>query len=98
MSKPQTTLAIVGAGPRGLVALERLALCLDRLVHVDAPRVLVFERCDFPGAGPNYQPTQAVTNQLNIPIRSLPFEHGPSLNGRMSLAPAYRCWQAARVG
>jgi diaminopimelate decarboxylase len=53
-------LALVGCGPRGLFALERLAISLDRVVPdvgVDLA-IDIFEPHLYPGAGPNYDPDQ----------------------------------------
>ena len=59
--------AIVGGGPRGLVAVEALAGHMsDREMAVT-----LFEPHEAPGAGPNYVPDQTPLNLLNIALRAL---------------------------
>ena len=68
MKKTQT-IAIVGAGPRGLAALEALCLAMqDAQVQI---KVLVFEPSAYPGAGQIWSPAQVSTNLSNIHERHL---------------------------
>lgn len=53
--------AIIGLGPRGLAAAE----CLIALNHTI--QIQVFETDPYPGAGPNFAPTEARDCLLNIP-------------------------------
>lgn len=65
----KSSVAIVGFGPRGLGALEALALEAKKnnvVVTVD-----IFDPFAWPGAGPNFDPDQSDLCILNIPIRSL---------------------------
>ncbi|WP_290476793.1 MULTISPECIES: FAD/NAD(P)-binding protein [unclassified Leeuwenhoekiella] len=68
MKKTQT-IAIVGAGPRGLAALE--ALCLEMQDAQIQIKVLVFEPSAYPGAGQIWSPAQVETNLSNIHERHL---------------------------
>lgn len=64
-------LALVGCGPRGLFALERLAISLDRVesnIGV-ALTVDIFEPHAYPGAGPNYDPDQPDFLVMNFASR-----------------------------
>jgi len=58
-------LAIVGGGPRGTYALERLAMTADRLIPDLALEVHVFERTGEFGAGAVHSARQPRTNVLN---------------------------------
>jgi uncharacterized NAD(P)/FAD-binding protein YdhS len=58
--------AIVGLGPKGLYALERL---LDRAATTGSPAPIaidVYEPCPTPGAGPNYDPRQPAYLRMNF--------------------------------
>ncbi|WP_298497320.1 FAD/NAD(P)-binding protein [uncultured Maritimibacter sp.] len=59
-------IAVIGAGPRALGALEALAERLTRPVDVD-----LFDTEDHPGAGPNFSPDETPLCILNIPNRDI---------------------------
>lgn len=66
---PTSSIAIVGMGPRGLGALEALALQPRRdggQLGVD-----VFDPFPAPGAGPNFDPEESPVCRLNIPMRDI---------------------------
>ena len=65
------TLAIIGAGPRGLAALEAVCLSLENLEHTPQFKLLIFEPSPFPGAGQIWSPAQVATNLSNIHERHL---------------------------
>jgi uncharacterized NAD(P)/FAD-binding protein YdhS len=76
MSGAPFRVAIVGQGPKGTFALERLldhgaALAVDQHVEVD-----LFEPHPVPGAGPVYDPDQPAYLRMNFPA------------GRVSMWPA----------
>lgn len=60
---------VVGAGPRGLGALEALVFSLSQ-AKMDC-LVDVFDPTEHPGAGPNFCPDQSDLCLLNIPVRAL---------------------------
>lgn len=68
----QFRLAIIGGGPRGLAALEAIAV----RAAADGVRVevTVFEAHSSPGAGPHHDPAQPKLNRLNIARRSIDIE------------------------
>ncbi len=57
-------IAIVGAGPRGLYALERLTSHAAR--HVSSLAVDVYDPTPYPGAGPVYAPDQPSYLRMNF--------------------------------
>ncbi|MGC1498091.1 MAG: FAD/NAD(P)-binding protein [Sulfitobacter sp.] len=59
------SIAIVGCGPRGTYALERLAAMLPTLDCADHIEVLVFERSGEFGAGATQSAKQCATGQMN---------------------------------
>ncbi len=69
--------AIVGLGPKGLFALERLlhhARVVGAAIDVD-----VFEPSEHPGAGPVYDPTQPAYLRMNLAADRLTMWPGESL-------------------
>jgi len=58
--------AIVGGGPRGLAACERL---LDRARPGTPLALTVFESASEVGPGPNHDPAQPLLDRLNLPLR-----------------------------
>ncbi len=69
MADPCLRVAIVGLGPRGTYALERLRSHAARAgiaVAVDA-----FETARTPGAGPHYEPSQPDCLRMNLPAGSV---------------------------
>lgn len=71
MSKTKKRLAIVGAGPRGLAALEALCLAWSSQYHENTLKIQIFEPADFPGAGQVWSPAQVDTNLSNIHERHI---------------------------
>lgn len=64
-----TRIAVIGFGPRGLGALEALSRRLAsslRPVQID-----IYEPSAFPGAGPNFAPSEPAYCLLNIPYRDI---------------------------
>ncbi len=59
------SIAIVGCGPRGTYALERLAAMLPEMACADQIEILVFERSGEFGAGATQSADQCVTGQMN---------------------------------
>lgn len=97
-------IAIVGAGPRGSFALENI-LCefsklandkasADKLNTIGVCDVHVYEASRYPGCGPNYAPDQLASNQLNVPLRSVPMASRAQLQGIVSLNafPSFKDW------
>ncbi|WP_209427367.1 FAD/NAD(P)-binding domain-containing protein [Pararhodobacter sp. SW119] len=88
---PVRSVAIVGAGPRGLGALEALgARALRQGRKLD---LHVFEASETPGAGPNFAPDMPLSDLLNLPVRSidLPAPGSPALD-----FPSFRAWIVQR--
>jgi len=69
MNIPTRTLAVVGFGPRGLGALE--ALAIDAKHHHLRFKIDIFDTLDALGAGPNFHPDEDPLCILNIPVRLL---------------------------
>ncbi|ARE42325.1 hypothetical protein RGUI_4299 (plasmid) [Rhodovulum sp. P5] len=81
-------IAVIGAGPRGLGALEALAARLPQTGTT--VEVEIFDPDPHPGAGPNFDPTQSPLALLNLPVRSV------SLRQREGLAqpfPDFAQWR-----
>lgn len=88
------TIAIIGVGPRGLYALERL---LQELSQIDQQvNIIVFEPCDEAGSGQVWYTNQSSSNWINITERAL-----VDLKGRPELSycgtniaafPSYHNW------
>jgi len=67
--KGTARIAVIGFGPRGLGALEALSQRLkftDRRVQID-----IYEPGPYPGAGPNFAPSEPAYCLLNIPYRDI---------------------------
>lgn len=87
---PRLRLAVIGAGPRALGAIEALAR------RATGPlAVTVFDPEPAPGAGPNFAPAACVLELVNLPLRSLDLP-APGLPG--SATPGLHGWLAARPG
>jgi len=89
------SVGIVGAGPRGLSALESLYHALaDNNVDLEI-RTLLFEEKELPGAGHVYDLNQPDTNWLNVSERGLTIparkeiRHGAA---RIPAFPSYHEW------
>ncbi|WP_069301299.1 FAD/NAD(P)-binding protein [Neptunicoccus sediminis] len=62
-------IALIGAGPRGLGALEALVARLEGSgTTLD---LTLFDDLQLPGAGPNFDPAQTPHSILNIPLRDV---------------------------
>lgn len=76
MTKDPMKIAIVGFGPRGLAALEKLSVQVgmgDCPVDVD-----IFDPHATPAAGPNFSPTEPDVCLLNLPIRDVDLPESPN--------------------
>ncbi|WP_029331324.1 FAD/NAD(P)-binding protein [Gillisia marina] len=89
-------IAIIGAGPRGLSALENLFIQLSENKKEEAVVVSIFETSETPGSGNIWNAEQLRTNWLNISERAL-----KNLPGRAPITlgdhnipefPAYSNW------
>ncbi len=88
--------AIIGLGPKGLAALERLldhasALKAGRRLHVD-----VFESHEAPGAGPNYDPGQPSYLLMNFAAEAVDMWWPTSTVVPAGQRLSYRGWRARR--
>lgn len=69
-------IAIVGFGPRGLAALEKLSVQVEL---GDCPVDLdIFDPHATPAAGPNFSPTEPDVCLLNLPIRDVDLPQSPN--------------------
>lgn len=66
MTSHPARIGVVGAGPKGLYCLERLAVELARAPSRGPLEVHVFEPHSVPGAGPVYDPTQPRYLRMNF--------------------------------
>ncbi|MEE3358523.1 MAG: FAD/NAD(P)-binding protein [Pseudomonadota bacterium] len=76
MAKDPMKVAIVGFGPRGLAALEKLSVQVglgDCPVDLD-----IFDPHATPAAGPNFSPTEPDVCLLNLPIRDVDLPQSPN--------------------
>lgn len=87
---PRLRLAVIGAGPRALGAVEALARRAQGPVAVT-----VFDPGAAPGAGPNFAPAACRLELVNLPLRSLDLP-APGLPGAGT--PSLHDWLAARPG
>lgn len=78
--------AIIGAGPRGLSALENLFIELSENKREEEVVVSIFETSDTPGSGNVWNTAQLKTNWLNISERAL-----EGLNGRIPITLGDHC-------
>ncbi len=97
MTETSKTIAIVGAGPRGLAALEALCLSLETQQTAVEIKILIFEPSDFPGAGQIWSPAQVETNLSNIHERHIAegLQPRPEINFqhiKISAFPGYARW------
>lgn len=69
MTKHTRKLAVIGCGPRGLGALE--ALAIDARHRGMRFQIGIFDSLDRLGAGPNFHPDEDPLCILNIPVRIL---------------------------
>lgn len=76
--------AVIGAGPRGLGAIEALAAQRHAPVALD-----LFDPGCAPGAGPNFDPDQSPLCLLNIPLRAIDL---PPASWRGARVPRFANW------
>ncbi|WP_040249645.1 FAD/NAD(P)-binding protein [Psychroserpens mesophilus] len=88
------TLAIIGLGPRGLYALEKLIQQLS--VSEKKLHIISFEPEDDPGAGQVWRKQQSESNWANITVRALQdFQGRPEIafkNNLIEPFPAFTDW------
>jgi len=91
-------IGIVGTGPRGLVALERLIAEMARAQTDGAIKLTLFEASTYPGCGPNYALDQPRCNQLNVPFREIPMPPRSSVDGDVhyDAFPSFQQWYKQR--
>lgn len=65
--------AVIGAGPRALGAMEALIRQTGRACRID-----IFDPHPWPGAGPNFSPDQSTLCQLNLPLRAVDLGRSPA--------------------
>jgi len=95
MNQPQTNLAIIGCGPRGLSALEEFLVRLSKENTTITPQITIFEKAEALGCGYIYRQDQPDTNWLNISERALTIEARPEINvGNLNIVsfPSYHDW------
>lgn len=94
MSSRQRRIGIIGLGPKGLYALERLGDRLHDIRH--SPVVLhLFEPHPTPGAGPVYDPSQP--EHLRMNFRSEHVDMWPRSEGaRLRTRPSFLEWARDR--
>ncbi len=71
MTAAPLRVAIVGAGPKGTYALERLIAELAQPAHRAQVHIDVIERSGMPGSGPVYDPAQPGYLLANVPAGSI---------------------------
>ena len=88
--------AIIGAGPRGLYALESLFTALNNSPIEACIQVTLFEPFKYPGAGWVWNPLQTKSNWLNITERDLQHLQGrPAItieDHKIPAFPSYTEW------
>jgi len=86
--------AIIGVGPRGLVALENLLNVFSDVNLTADVECHLFDSSDYPGAGPNYAPDQLECNQLNVPLRTMPISRRSEVSGKIRIPsfPSFEQW------
>lgn len=92
--------AIIGAGPRGGYALERLIVALNGVGAIHRSTITVFEESAFRGCGPVYAPDQPTTNWINVTERALALDGRDDLSFDSSVVagfPSYHEWAGVEV-
>ncbi|MCX2743309.1 FAD/NAD(P)-binding protein [Mangrovivirga sp. M17] len=74
------TIAIVGCGPRGLHAIEKLLQKLSQKETENWVNILVFEKSGNFGNGQIYSTDQSVNNWLNLPLREIKIKERPDIS------------------
>ena len=96
MNKENTiTVAIIGAGPRGLSALESLYASVANSQMNTQVKTLLFEGTDQLGNGPVYSMNQPDTNWLNVSERGLTIPERNAIQGQdihIPHFPSYQDW------
>ncbi|WP_341861701.1 FAD/NAD(P)-binding protein [Gymnodinialimonas sp. 57CJ19] len=93
MKTPTRTLAVIGFGPRGLGALEALAIeAMKRNIRF---KIDIFDTLDVLGAGPNFHPEEDSLCILNIPVRILDIDPPACMSDH--IAP-FAEWSATDYG
>lgn len=95
MSAP-LRVAIVGLGPKGLFALERLLDHASALTAGAGVTVDVFEPHRAPGAGPNYDPSQPAYLRMNIAAPHLDMWWPANRTVPSGERPSFETWRAGR--
>lgn len=78
--KPPFKIAIVGVGPRGGFALEEIARLYRKKEMAENIDIHLYERDDYPGAGPVYNPRQAEYLKMNFASGNI--DARPDISGR----------------
>ncbi|HKJ06253.1 MAG TPA: FAD/NAD(P)-binding protein [Flavobacteriaceae bacterium] len=92
---PIKTVGIIGAGPRGLSALESLYLQYAKQNPPYLLKVIVFEATGNFGNGQVYTKKQLSSNLLNLSDRALTINCRPEINTKkitLSAFPSYHQW------
>ncbi|WP_149276324.1 FAD/NAD(P)-binding protein [Pareuzebyella sediminis] len=95
IEKNTYTVAIIGAGPRGLSALESLYTLAFRSNIEKEIKVILFEQTDQVGNGPVYHRNQPDTNWLNVSQRGLTIPERKAIkNSNFAIPhfPSYHEW------
>jgi len=95
MTTPKRSIAIIGIGPRGSFALERLILELSKRKILRELHILLFDAGGQFGYGPVYGLNQNDANWLNISERVLLLERRPVIKFKdfdISSFPSYHDW------
>jgi uncharacterized NAD(P)/FAD-binding protein YdhS len=92
------SIAIIGAGPTGMSALESLlSECASARTNI-APHVVLFDPNRNLGSGPNFAPNQSSANVLNIAERLLDLDTRPRFNIGSTAIPGFPSyWNWASV-
>ena len=93
------TVAIIGAGPRGLTALEALVEATSGTPHGGELSILLLQQQGPKGAGPNHDPAQSEANWINISERAMDIPGRPAISGSLTIPafPGYHDWAALDV-
>ncbi len=86
--------AIIGLGPRGMHAMERLLYRLANLRGLKGLQLLLFDRSENPGSGAIYDPGQPKSNWMNLSERALDIPQRPEVKGSVEIPyfPSYHEW------
>ena len=91
----EKVIGIIGAGPRGLSALESLVKAfVDRKI-TSGFRIVMFDDTPHWGAGPNHAPDILDSNRINLSEREITIERRKPIKiqgGQIDGFPAYDVW------